>query len=243
MLWSKAIGAGGASGVGIGFVGSQTSWTVSAPTYNYALNAGMTDLLGGIASSPSAGDLILVLLTAADTAPDYGSGIIQTAGYTTIIDRYRADGYRDTFLTVGYKISDGTEVSVTCSRFDNHSRGQTAQVRVYRGINAETPVAETYSLTNGVTSIIDPPAITKTTNKQLLVAGGAVAYDHTTQPLLVYTSPDLTNFSYVNAPAIVGCDAAWGHSRVLSDPAPFQTDVNPSTGFSVVSASLLLNPV
>ena len=238
MLWSKAIGAAGTVRVvEVPFVGSQTS-TIEGTTGN--LVAGMTSLEGGLGSSPVAGDLILVLLTAADTAPNFGSGIILTSGYTTLIDRFRSDGYRDVFLTVGYRISDGSETSVTCSRFNNGSRGQIAHIRVYRGVDTVIPLPPEYELLATNQSIIDPPAVIENNNSQFCVFGGASHFDALSgDGYIPYASPDLENFVSSPANAIVGCASAWGDSATLLDPEAF-SQVTPN-GQPQVSASLLIN--
>lgn len=126
-----------------------------------ALNGGdvtvdLTTLAGGIASSPSAGDIVLAFGAA------HLSVGINTAGYTSI--------YADALMVVSYKIMGATpDTSVVGEGGGNANHCSVYGAMVFREVDPTTPMDATATSATGSTSNPNPPAITPTTNDAAVV--------------------------------------------------------------------------
>lgn len=115
-------------GVANGFGGNTSSQTVS-----------LTSLSGGIASAPSAGDLVIVTHALASTADR--DLIISTTGYTELNEGYVNSTF-DTNLAISYKIMGGTpDTNVVITRSSITSAdAQAVAIQVWRGVDQTSPI-------------------------------------------------------------------------------------------------------
>lgn len=142
----------------------------SASTYNISLSA----LTGGIASSPSAGDIIIVVSGWASTTN--GDPGVTTAGYTEIADLYSNDDH-DVNMSVSYLVISGTPpTSVTVSASGVSGNNSAATVGVFRGVDNTTPLDVTTTTATGFNGTdFNPAAITPITSGAWVVATGMSA--------------------------------------------------------------------
>ena len=152
-----------ADGVAPVFVGSATNATA---------NGASTITVDMSAISIQAGDLILV--SAAGTATSDYAGGVNTAGYTEIAELAVASGTWRVNQHVAFKIADGTETSVELVGSNYGTQGgNSAQVRVYRGVSNLDVAAVTKAVAGNTRP--DPDAITPSTPGAAIVvlaAGG-----------------------------------------------------------------------
>lgn len=171
----------------INYVGGYTSTQVG--TASGTFNVSLTSLSGGLASSPSKNDLVIVSVASGSTADrDLG---VTTSGYTEIADLYSDDTY-DTNLSVNYKIMGSTpDTSVDVTVSQNTSDALTVTISVWRGVDTTNSLDVTPTTSTGNnTGRPTPPAITPTTENAKIVCIGAGAYSTTAD----FTTTDLSNF-------------------------------------------------
>ncbi len=158
-----AAGAGGDGA--LTFVGGRATSSTATQTPSY----GLTGLTGGLASSPSAGDIVIAcvqIVSGADRDLQ-----CTTSGYTEVADLF-SDGTDEVQLAVYYKVLSAADTTVAfdlggsiSSRFCTH---------VWRGINT-TPLdaTTTTAINSSSTAQPDPPSITTVTNNAVVIAVGA----------------------------------------------------------------------
>jgi hypothetical protein len=156
----------------------------------------LTSLSGGLATAPSAGDLVIVYNGIGSTSDR--NTLVQTNGYTPVADLYSDDTY-DANLGVYYKIMGASpDTVVRMPATGSTANAGAVVVQVWRGVDPLVPldvVSTTATGTNGV--LCNPPAITPATAGAVIVAGGAGAHTFGVQ---TYTSSDLSNFITVGGP-------------------------------------------
>lgn len=156
---------------GFSFVGGkvyQTSGSTSGATIS------LTDLLGGIATSPSAGDLVIVAYATISTSDQAIS--VTTSGYTTAAHLW-ADDSADTNLEVAYKVMSGSpDTSVDISQTFNSGWAGAVSISVWRGVDGTTPLDVATTTATGVNGgQAVPPSITPSTAGSLVIGIGAAA--------------------------------------------------------------------
>lgn len=115
------------------------------------------------------GDLIVVGIgctTISDRA------ISTPSGFTELFDLYANDNL-DANLAVSYKVSDGTETSITVTGAGAADYGAVSVVHVWRGVDQATPIdvtSTTATITN--TGVPDPPSITPITRGAVILGFG-----------------------------------------------------------------------
>ncbi len=182
----------GASGAGSGivYVGGKVD---SRATTTGSWVVSLSGLSGGIASSPAAGDLVVVVF-GQSAAGDFN--MILNTGYTEVIDLWSADS-SEINLGVYHKIMGGTP-DTDCTATVNATSGVTAAmiIQVWRGVNATTPMDVTPTATgsnNG--SVANPPSITPVTPGAVVIGIGAAGSAFNSG--IIYTSSDLSNFLHI----------------------------------------------
>lgn len=177
-----------ASAGAITFVGSQGAGfagKTSTTTVAFALT-------GGIASTPAAGDLVIIAYHVGSTS-DVTLSITDTTptAYTLLGSELYQDDTYDSNLRVCYKVMGGTpDTQFILSGTGSTSNAGRYTVHVFRGVHAD--VLEQAVLTGGGTNghAVIPPAILPTTSGTVVYcAGGSAA---TTGA--AHTSADLTGF-------------------------------------------------
>lgn len=173
----------------IQFVGGKTGGGFAGGTGTF--NVSLTDLTGGIASSPAAGDFVVVVYavgtagrtpTLTITGNNNGSYDAQTA--------IQADDTYDARLVLFTKRMGSTpDTQYTRSGTGNIADGGSTSVLVFRGVDPTTPFdVASVTATGTNTSRADPPSITPTTSGAFVVvsaagAAGTLTTDWTTSGL------------------------------------------------------------
>lgn len=148
------------------FVGGRAASGSSTQTPSFSL----TTLSGGLASSPSVGDIVIACITIAN---DTNRNLqCTTAGYTEVADLYGSStNTLDSQLGVYYKVLTAADTSVA---FDlGISTTSRCAIHVWRGVNTTPLDATTTTAVNG-NGVADPPSITTTTANSVVIAIGAV---------------------------------------------------------------------
>lgn len=157
----------------ITYVGGQsTVVTVTTPT-TQTINFALT---GGLASTPSAGDLVVVSYSEASGTDNAISGRISTSGYTFMTELYANDTY-DSNLAVFRKFMGSTpDSSIVVIGATGTASGVTVNIAVFRGVDTTTPLDATTTTATGIdTGNVNPPAITPVTGGNVLVIFGTAA--------------------------------------------------------------------
>lgn len=150
------------------FVGSASAALATVNTYN--INVG--SLTGGVASSPSAGDIIVICNGGTATSDvTFQSGVV-TAGFTQLAALY-ADDTRDANMWVSYKIATGSEGNITVSGNNtSNNLGNAAVAHVWRNVSA-TPIDVTTTTATGINAARpNVPAVTPVTAGAVVLGFG-----------------------------------------------------------------------
>lgn len=222
------------------YVGGKTAGFVGA-TANYS-PISLTDLTGGIASSPSENDLIVVLYSTGSTSNRFIR--VVTSGYFPVGNKQYTNDTYDTNFVIYVKPAGASETSVTVSGSGSSSDSAAIAIQVWRGIDTSIMVeADTFtSITN--TALINPPSITPVTSGAIVLAGGGAG--HNTQ--LTYATPsDLSNFIQTNGASdsndttVAVGSTSWSSGAI--DIAQFTlSSGSDSTSWSNVSFAIALKP-
>lgn len=177
----------------IQYVGAKTGVATSIGSGDTTVS--LTNLTGGLASSPSEGDLIVVAYHAPFTSNL--SLVIETAGgtaYTLVDSELYVDDTYDSNLRVAYRFAGATpDTSFVIS----HNAGATTgaihvAVSVWRNVDASTPLdVAAVPATGTNTGRPDPASITPTTANAVVLVFGAGASAPGSTPAS-FTSSDVT---------------------------------------------------
>lgn len=142
-------------------------------TYNGAnstLTVSLTSLTGGISSSPSEGDLVVVGWGGTSTV-NFTKSI---SGWTNVFDLY-ADDTRDANLFAAYKIMTATpDTSIVVPGGFGTASSMGVCVQVWRNVHGTDTTAGTATSTTAIdTGRPDAPAITTTAADALIIVIGA----------------------------------------------------------------------
>ncbi len=238
-ILQAAAGVATGAAIGIQYVGGYAT-SVAAGTANRVITFD-GNLTGGLASSASAGDLVVVYFGVGSTA----DVDLVIAGYTEIADLYANDAL-DANLAVGYKfmgLTPDTTVTLTGGTGDFPNGGAIA-IQVWRGVDPYLPLDVVSTTATGIDTVLcNPPSITPITAGAIILAGGAgghAAGVHT------YSSSDLTSFissgsANVTNDATVGLGYKTWTSGAF-DPAAFTFSGSDGTGYSWAAVTLALRP-
>jgi len=166
----------------------------------------LTALTGGLASSPSANDLVLVFYSTGSEV-DRAIGVT-TTGYTEEQELYSNGASYDTNLSVSWKVMGGTpDTTVSVSPTGSNNDAGCVIIQVWRGVDTTTPfdVAETTATGVGNTTF-NPPAITPTSQSSYIVIVGACGAGKT---ISITTPTDLIKFIKITNSAS-SCNAGLG---------------------------------
>lgn len=172
----------------IQYVGGVTASGAGSTTTGLTLS--LTALTGGIASSPSEGDIIVVGVSSGSITSR--TLTISTSGYSAITAGLYSNSSIDTNLYTFYKVMGSTpDTSLVTGPSGSGSEALACVVHVWRGVTSINSVTPTTATNGSGTGGINPPAITPTRTGSVVIAIGAAC--SFTQPGAV-TSPDLSNF-------------------------------------------------
>jgi hypothetical protein len=162
-------------------------------------------LTGGLASTPAAGDFVLVVYCTgnANRIPTLTVTGDQSGLYTTRT-AFSADDNNDVTMRTSYKVMGATpDTIITRAATGNTSDHGTLHIRVYRAVDAATPfdVAEVL-FTSVNTGLPDPDAITPSTAGAWIVACGCRGTPTSSEADLI--SSDLDAFVAAHSPEFSG---------------------------------------
>ncbi len=237
MLFQKLVSKAAAPS-GIQYVGGRT-FAFAGTTDDVTISLSGT-LSGGLATSPSSGDVAIVYFGTGSTLDNE----LIVSGYTEIVELY-ANSTFDTNLVVAYRILNlftvGSVFLTGGSR--NTSNAGAVAIQVWRGVDATTPLDVTRTTSTTTSSVLcNPPAITPITSGAIIVAGGAGAHNVGAE---TFSSSDLTNFLTVGSGDTNDATIGLGYKVWTSgafDPAQFTFGGTDSTTFSSASVTLALRP-
>lgn len=135
----------------------------------------LTSLTGGIATSPSAEDLVICAYGFESTVDR--NVMVNSSGYTEIVDNFRLanDASRGINFGVYYKIMSSTPDTSILFDAPSSSKNYSAAAHVWR--NASTS-ALTATNSSGESSAVTPPSVTPSISGSIiLVVGSAIDYD------------------------------------------------------------------
>ena len=227
-----------ASSANITYVGGYTTAFVGT-TSSIVITFG-GNLTGGLASSASAGDLVVVYFGVSAS----GAVPLVIAGYTEVASLSASDTY-DANLLVEYKFM-GVTPDTTFTLIggtDSENNGGAVVVQVWRGVDTVLPFDVTRTTDTGNNSVLcAPPAITPVTQGSVIVSGGAGAHNTGTQ---TYSSSDLSGFlsSGANDSNDVTIGAGYFYwTAGVFNPAEFTFSAADSVSFSWAAVTLALQP-
>jgi hypothetical protein len=223
----------------IQYVGGRTT-SGAGTTSNVVIS--LTTLTGGLASAPSAGDLVIVYFGTGSTADRN----LVVADYTEITELYANGSAYDTNFVVAYKFMGSvpdTTVTLTGGSLST-ADAYTVAIQVWRNVDSSSPfdvTVNTSTLTNSV--LANPPSQTSVSNFAVVVAAGAGGHDTGTR---TYSSSNLSSFLSVGGDdtndSTVGAGfASLGLPRAF-DPAAFTFSGSTSASFSSAAATTILRP-
>lgn len=236
MPWATGMLSGG-GGANIEFVGAAIGTTTNLVT---TTNVPLTSLTGGIASSPSEGDIVIGVFGVVSANVNENMNI---TGFTELWDAY-INSTVDSNLYVGYKImgaTPDTNMECTCGtgRYIN-----IGIAHVWRGVDQSTPidVSIVTASSTAPSTPPNPPSITPVTTGAVVIAVGHYAEYDGDQ----LSAPELENFTEEFGPGgIRGAALAVGSlpwTGGALDPAVFTYAGGISSGHSWAAASLALRP-
>lgn len=238
MLWHAIQGAGGLVGGGaIEYVGG----TIVVGN-GRAKTVSLTSLSGGLASSPSQGDLVLAFYGVGSPSADTPTMTISTSGYTTEVSTSSVGGRRSDLL-VAYKFMGASPDSSV--QFANTGSGKYVSVyciQVWRGVDATSPIVTSASATGINGTLPDPPAITVAVSGAMGCAGGVYAHYRGIQTL---SSSDLDGFQTAGDNNTTDASLGAGYNADVSgtyNPAQFTFSGTTNVAFSMCAATLALRP-
>ena len=151
----------------IEYVGGTTATGASS---DYAVS--LTSLSGGIASSPSEGDIVIVNTGAASDGVDIDVGVT-TSGYTEIYELYEQDNTNSNSAVCWKIMGSSPDTSVTCKGSGSADNGATTAVHVWRNINQDNPIDVTTTTATGANgSQPNSPSITPITAGSVVLSAG-----------------------------------------------------------------------
>jgi hypothetical protein len=218
------------------YVGGRTQ-TFPGPSLS-TIDGSLTGLSGGVASQPSAGDIVVLFCGYSDTGPSAGS--IFPGDYSLRVSEFASSTY-NTKLEGGYKVmgaTPDTTYTLQVSGLTN-TDAIAAYVTVWRSSTVAYNTAAGASAAG--TAIANPPSVTPTRYEAAVIACGMAGGVAGTGSL--FTSSELTSFLSARSddtnPVLVG----GGYKIVKSgsfDPAAFSINFSDSTAYSYGAGSIVI---
>lgn len=174
-----------ASGEAIGSARVEADWiyvggTVGDGTSNYSVSLDGT-LTGGVASSPAAGDLVVVISAfgnTASSAPAVSGN--NTGAYTGVGTAIHSNDTWDTEAQPFYAVMGATpDTSLSVTRTNNASYGGVTVVQVWRGVHRAAPYINVAQTSGGNGAAANPPSHDPGVTGALIFAAGAGTFAST----------------------------------------------------------------
>ena len=221
------------------YVGGRTQSAVGT-TSNISVS--LTGLTGGAATSPSAGDLVIIAIEITGTSDKP----YRISDYTLIADRYSNASTYDSNFQVGYKFM-GTTPDTTATitgGTGNTADGFSAIVQVWRNVNSTTPLDVAAQFASSTSSgIPDPASITPVTAGARIIAAAGTGHNGGTD---TFTASYLSNFLTVGREGTTN-DSTVGMGNIAwtsgaYNPAAWTFSQTNSTAFANNSVTFALRP-
>lgn len=237
---------GGASTRAIAFVGGASATATTSATITLSLAGTLT---GGLASSPSAGDVVI----AACLSPTTTDRALRVTGDDTWTDYVEvgelyADDARDTNLSVAWKRMGATpDTQVKSDSFaSGGTYGQVFGASVWRYLNAVLPIAAAFGQKiEANTQWPTPEAVTPTIagSVGLIVSGSASTPGHVYQPAFSGWTTRLFGVRDATSGSgkLLMASAPWSSSGAMTPPRITDGDSDSANG-SCASFTLILLP-
>jgi hydrogenase maturation factor len=236
MLFQKLLGA---TTSGIRLVGSKTFIDAGGVS---SFSVDITNLTGGLDSSPKQGDFVLVYFGLATNGLSAAPAMSVT-GYTDARSVLFVNGTYEANLLVAYKFmtsTPDTSVTLSCSGTGvvQSEDAKAGAVFVFRGVDTTTPIED-----SGSTSSISSTLITNFSAKpvgpnRVGVFGGISAHQ---QNVGTYSSADLDGFVTSIANDFNDCSVGVGYKPNLSSsftPSQFTFSGSSTGAFAAFTATL-----
>jgi hypothetical protein len=226
----------------IDYVGGQTAGRTNASS---ALQVTFS-LSGGLASTPAAGDLVIVTCVTGSAAGNPAMAVTTPTGYTALGQLNQSATTADTSMNVSYKIMGGTpDANVTIPGTTNNAWGEAYAIQVFRGVDTSTPMDVTAVSAGGTgTGRPNPGSITPSTAGAwvIICGGGAAGTGATYTAPTNYTTDFLTANGADSTDAMVGCGYWSGWTSGAEDPAAY-TGGTTGANDSWTAYTLALRPI
>jgi len=230
-----SVGAGGAGGGGLEFVGSRT-FTDDGSTSTFTIP--LTTLTGGIASAPRTGDLVVAFI---GQASNDNQDVPMPFGWDELA-RVQGLGSRSSDLYVIYKTMGATPDTGFDIVGGLHEEDNSLSVAifVYGGASTAAPV---FTTANGIDTVLcDPPAITPTVAGSIVLSGGVGAHR---QGIHTFSSSSFDAFLSVGVNSKYNSTIGVGRFAWTSgafNPAAFTFSSTDSDKYSWAALSLVIIP-
>lgn len=226
---------GSAPPAGIQYVGGNK--LAVAPSTSGSLD--LTALTGGLASSPSLNDYVVVTWSNSGTSDK--NMALSSSGYTELADLYANDN-ADVNLGVYIKKMVGSVDATVDVAAIAAVYGGVLIAEVWRGVDLTTPLDVAVTTATGVdTALANPPSITPTTAGAVIIACGAAgAQNGTGNNASNFASSDLTAFQTTFQPFTNGGMGYHEWTSGAFDPAAWTCADNIRSSWA--AATLVLRP-
>jgi hypothetical protein len=242
MLATKLLGVPQASSaIPVEYVGGYTQGFAGS-TENITITFG-GNLTGGLASSASAGDMVLIWFGVGSSGA--ASGLDLSASGNTQVALLFSNDTQEATLLVAYKFMGATPDStlVLIDGTTSTSYAGAITVQVWRNVEPTIPMDVTPVTATGINSVLaNPPAITPATQGAVIVSGAAGGHARGAQ---TYSSSNLTGFLSSGGDDSSDVTIGAGYNIWTSgsfDPSQFTFSGSDSTLYAWAAATLALRP-
>jgi hypothetical protein len=199
---------------GIQFVGGKTAGTVGITT---TWSTSLTDLTGGIGTSPIAGDCVVLAYGTANRDRD-PSGSTFITGYTGDSWTTLSGPANESYISLNYKFMGATpDTFVSLPSTGSALVPAALAILVFRGVSpVSTIVSSNYSSSS--IAFCDPAPVSVPDDTYLVVAAGCAAHNagaHT------FTSSDLREFRTIGVNDTADVTIGMGYEMGSIDPSTF----------------------
>jgi hypothetical protein len=202
-------------------------------------------LTGGLASTPAAGDLVIVTCVTGSAAGNPAMAVTTPTGYTNLGQLNQSAQTNDTSMDVSWKFMGGTpDTTVTIPGTGNNAFAEAYAIQVFRGVDPSQPFCATAVSAGGTgTGRPNPASITPTTpgSWPVICGGGAAGLGASYTAPANYATHFLTASGADTTDAMVGCGYRSDWTSGAEDPAAYTGGTTGSTD-SWCAYTLALQP-
>lgn len=220
-------------GYAVGFAGTVSDTTVT-----------LGSLTGGLAVTPAAGDLVILVFAAAEALTGDHNMTVTTAGYTELADLYIEDTLGTNLGVFWKRMGSTPDTSVDVGGTGGSDNAGAVAVHVWRGAHSVTPIDVTTTTATGVSSsLANPASITPTTfGSVILIAAGSGHADGTQ----TFTHGTFGNLATVGQNDVydvtVGIASYQAWLTGAYDPAAFGYSTTDDASNSWAAATIAIRP-